>query len=101
MRLDMRDAPPVKPLDEALFFKTVHAAFAMRRKTLVNNLQSAFALGRDEAVRAVEEAGQEARVRGEALTMQALCDVSNALYRLPVQKEGVRTPRKAEKESSL
>lgn len=79
MRLDLREETLVSPKDEQLFFKTVRAAFAMRRKTLVNNLQSAFALPREQAVALVESAGLDARVRGEALTMQELCAVSDVL----------------------
>lgn len=79
MRLDLRGEPLVSPKDEALFFKVVRAAFAMRRKTLVNNLQGAFALTREQAVAAVEDAGLDARVRGEALSMQELCAVADVL----------------------
>lgn len=79
MRLDLREEPLVCPKDEVLFFKVVRAAFAMRRKTLVNNLQGAFSLTREQAVAVVEAAGLDARVRGEALTMQELCVVADAL----------------------
>ena len=79
MRLDLREEPPVHPRNEALFFQVVRAAFAMRRKTLVNNLQGAFSLTREQAASIVEGAGLDARVRGEALTMQELCTVSDAL----------------------
>jgi 16S rRNA (adenine1518-N6/adenine1519-N6)-dimethyltransferase len=58
--------------DEAMFEKAVAAAFAMRRKTLVNNLMRAFSFSRAQAVALVESLGLDARVRGEALSLDQL-----------------------------
>ena len=65
--------------DFSLFKKTVKAAFCMRRKTLVNNLVSAFSLPKETAERVVTEAGFSPLIRGEALTCADLIKVSDAL----------------------
>ena len=73
-----RDEPAVQVKDEALFFKIVNAAFAMRRKTLTNNLMNAFRLEREAAVQWIERAGLDAGVRGEALGLEEFAALANA-----------------------
>ena len=74
-----RTAPDAVPRDESTFFRVIAAAFAMRRKTLQNNLKAAFGLDAAQAAAVLEAAGVDARVRGEALTLRELCRVSDAL----------------------
>jgi len=69
----------VKPRDEALFLKVLAAAFAMRRKTLVNNLKAAFDLDSERAKRIVRSVSEDERVRGEALTLQKLAEISDRI----------------------
>lgn len=71
--------PVVAPKDEALYLKVINAAFAMRRKTLANNLKAAFGLDNDGAKAVLSAAGVDERVRGEALTLQELCRVADAI----------------------
>lgn len=71
--------PVVTPRDERLYLRVVSAAFAMRRKTLANNLKAAFGLDQTAAVRALEDAGLDARVRGEALSLGELSRLSDVL----------------------
>ena len=61
--------PPVPVKDEKMLFRTVKAAFAMRRKTLANNLQKEFCLTREQAVQAIQNAGFPPAVRGERLSL--------------------------------
>lgn len=56
------------PKNEELFLKTVKAGFLMRRKTLANNLMSAFSLERSAAEGVIERAGLDKSVRGERLS---------------------------------
>ena len=56
------------PKNEELFLKTVKAGFLMRRKTLANNLMSAFSLERNAAESVIERAGLDKSVRGERLS---------------------------------
>ncbi len=67
------------PEDEAMFLKVVAAAFAMRRKTLVNNLMSAFCMPREGAESLLLSLSFDPKVRGEALTLTELAQLSNAL----------------------
>lgn len=73
-----RDQPAVQVGDEARFFRIVSAAFALRRKTLCNNLTSAFRLTREEALAWIARAGLPENIRGEALSLQQFADLANA-----------------------
>ncbi len=74
-----REAPPFEVKDEKLLFKLVNAAFAMRRKTLVNNLMNAFWMKREQALNLLASAGLAANVRGEELSVREFAILSNAL----------------------
>ena len=69
LRAQVRKAPPVDAADEAFFFRTVNAAFALRRKTLVNSLATAFGskLSKEQLTQAVTVCGLSADIRGERL----------------------------------
>ena len=56
--------------DSALFRKVVKVAFAMRRKTLVNNLIVGFGMQRDEAEQVLVAAGLDVGCRGEELSTE-------------------------------
>ena len=56
--------------DKALVHRLVRSAFAMRRKTLVNNLNASMGLTKAEAVEKLQNAGLDERVRGEALSLE-------------------------------
>lgn len=53
----------------SLLHKLVRSSFAMRRKTLANNLSVAFQIDKQEAGKLIEEAGFSPMVRGEALSL--------------------------------
>ena len=55
--------------DKTKIKKLIRAAFAMRRKTLVNNLSSYFGMSKESAADAVVNAGFSATVRGETLSV--------------------------------
>ncbi len=61
-KLDGEDAPLLRKL-----FK---AAFAMRRKTLANNLSAAFGIDKQDASERITKAGFSPMVRGEALSLE-------------------------------
>lgn len=82
VRMDRRAARPASVDDEKLFFRTVRAAFAQRRKTLSNALRSAFSeLDRAAIESAMEETGLPPAVRGETLSIAQFAALSNALLR--------------------
>ena len=82
MVLERRETPLCAVADEALFIKLVRGAFVMRRKTLVNNLMSAFALSLEEATGCLERAQLPAQVRAEALSIEELARLSGEIAAL-------------------
>ena len=80
LRARVRESPPVAVADEAFFFRVVCAAFALRRKTLVNSLTTAFgALGKERLTALVASCGLDANVRGERLGLEEFARLSQAL----------------------
>ena len=77
--LQMRGKPAVRVRNEEMFFRTVNAAFALRRKTLLNGLCAAFRTERAEAARWLETTGIDPMVRGEKLTIGQLAKLSDAI----------------------
>ena len=65
-----RGKPPVEVRDENLFFKIASAAFAMRRKTMENNLIASFRVSRDQAREWLNQCGIPEGARGETLSLE-------------------------------
>ena len=71
---------PADIRDEVLFFRTVRASFAQRRKTLVNGLASGFPqLTKAELNDVLAACGLPANVRGETLGLEGFAALSNAI----------------------
>ncbi len=70
VRIDV-DRQKLAGENTALLHKLVRGAFAMRRKTLANNLSVAFRMSKQQAAELIESCGFSPLVRGEALS---LCD---------------------------
>ena len=67
-------------LDEDIFFRTVKASFAMRRKKLSNGLASGFPeLGKTGAAEVIEAAGFDANIRGETLGIPEFVKIANEI----------------------
>ena len=65
-----------------IFFRTVRASFAMRRKTLQNGLAAGFPeLGKAGAGEVIAACGLPASVRGETLSIAQFAQLSNAISR--------------------
>lgn len=77
--LPFRKEPAVRVRSEEDFFRTVAAAFALRRKTMTNNLCATFRLERSQALQMMETAALDPGVRGETLTLQQLAVLADAL----------------------
>ncbi len=76
--MPVRQAPAVHVRSEADFFAVVGAAFALRRKTLVNSLSATLRLERGAASALVEQAGLDPLIRGERLTMEDFARLADA-----------------------
>lgn len=68
VRIDI-DRTKLSGENASLLHKLVRSSFAMRRKTLANNLSVAFQIDKAQASAIIEEAGFSPMVRGEALSL--------------------------------
>ena len=82
IRCITREKPPVSVRSEAMLWRTVKAGFALRRKTLVNSLQTGFSLSKQELVRILNDCGLAADIRGERLALQEYARLSDALFEI-------------------
>lgn len=71
--------PPVKVLDEQIFFHVVRAAFAQRRKTLKNALKAQLGLDAEQWEHVMAAAGIDPQRRGETLSIGEFAALANAL----------------------
>ena len=81
VKLEVLDQPPVPVENEALFFRVVRAAFAQRRKTLLNALSSAFGgeMTKEQLASCILSCNLPATVRGETLGIVEFAQLSSAL----------------------
>ncbi len=77
IKLTLRDKPEIELRDEKEFFRFIKAAFAQRRKTLVNTVSSSIGIGKDLLREALNAANLSETARGESLTMSQLAQISN------------------------
>lgn len=81
IEMTIREVPPVQPKSEKLFFDLIKAAFAQRRKTLVNSLANSGKFGSKENIAmAVEAIGKDINIRGEKLSMEDFCALSDIFF---------------------
>ena len=82
IQLQVRKQRSWGALDEDIFFRTVKAGFAMRRKKLSNGLASGFPeLGKTGAAEVLEAAGFDANVRGETLSIPEFVRIANEIVK--------------------
>ena len=78
--LRVRKSRPWQIDDEKIFFRTVRASFAMRRKKLSNGLASGFPeLGKAGAAEVIAQCGFDENVRGETLGIEEFAAIANAI----------------------
>ena len=76
--LPLREKPAVEVRSREMFFKVANAAFALRRKTMVNNLCASFRAERARALAWMEAAGLDEKIRGEKLTLEEIARLADA-----------------------
>ena len=79
MKLTIRKEPPVSVSDETFFFRTVRAAFGQRRKTASNSISAGLGIPKQAVINAIADCGFSPDVRAEALTMEELARLSDAV----------------------
>lgn len=74
-----RQHPTCKPKSEDMFFKTIKASFAQRRKTLLNSISKSgyIPLPKEEIERAISDCGISPSVRGETLSIDDFAKLSD------------------------
>ena len=80
VRCVTRKVPPVQVKSADAFWRTVRAGFALRRKTLVNSLQTGWQLPKEQLTAIVAACGLESGVRGERLGLEEYARLADALY---------------------
>lgn len=81
IRFDIKKQPPVNPKDLNLFFDIIKAAFAYRRKTLANCLNSIIGnrFSKDEITNVLLSSGFSPNVRGEELDIYEFERIANEI----------------------
>ena len=79
VRCVTRRERPVQVVSEESFWRTVRAGFTLRRKTLVNSLQTGWQLPKERLAGIVESCGLPPTVRGEALGLEEYARLADAL----------------------
>ena len=88
VRIDLYEEKPNRPENEAMFFRTIKAAFEQRRKTLPNSLMTGFSdLGKEKITEIIVSCGHPANVRGEKLSTADFVKLSDALGRAYAEKK--------------
>ena len=84
IRLDCLARVPVEVHNEKLMFRLIRASFNQRRKTLQNGIANSAELSftKEQAARAIEQAGFDVRIRGEKLGLEEFARLADGLERM-------------------
>ena len=84
IRLDCLARVPVEVHNEKLMFRLIRASFNQRRKTLQNGIANSAELSftKEQAARAIEQAGFDVRIRGEKLGLEEFDRLADELERM-------------------
>ena len=80
VRCITRKTPPVQVQSVDDFWRTVRSGFALRRKTLVNSLQTGWQLPKEQLTPIVAACGLDPAIRGERLGLEEYARLSDALH---------------------
>lgn len=84
IRLDCLARVPVEVHNEKLMFRLIRTSFNQRRKTLQNGIANSAELSftKEQAARAIEQAGFDVRIRGEKLGLEEFARLADELERM-------------------
>lgn len=80
IRLDISDKPRVHSKSEKMFFKVVKAAFAQRRKTVVNSISSTMGIQKSEIAQVLVDNSISETVRAEQLMLSDFAKIADSLF---------------------
>lgn len=78
VRITLRGSTGAK--DDETLFDLIKKSFAMKRKTLVNNLSAGYAVSKEEAGSWLSEAGIDAKARAEELSPARFIELADLIY---------------------
>ncbi len=81
IKITMHVNNPYALCNKDKFFKLVRAAFAQRRKTVVNSLNATLGIAKSDAVNALEQLGIDTAVRAEKLRMEDFVNLTDLLLK--------------------
>ena len=82
VRIDIKDK--YKDVDKKAVKKLIHAAFLMRRKTLINNIEAGYKLDKKVLAAVLNGLGYNEKVRGEALSIDDYIKIAKGIDELLV-----------------
>ncbi len=81
IRIKLHKQKPYNPQNEAVFFRTIRAAFEQRRKTLPNALSAGFGeLSKEALTNLIVSCGHSPDIRGERLSVSEFCELSDKIF---------------------
>ena len=81
VRIRLHKEKPCHPKHEPTLFRTIHASFEQRRKTLPNSLSAGFGeLTKEELERCIAACGHPQNIRGEKLSIEEFTTLSDAIW---------------------
>ena len=81
LRMQICDKPNAEVSDEKLFFKVVKAAFAQRRKTLLNCLSTGFSKEKSFFEDILNNIGIDPKIRGERLGIEEYAKITDEMIK--------------------
>ncbi len=79
IRLDIDTKPRVNSKSEKMFFKVVKAAFAQRRKTVVNSISATMGIDKSVIIDILTENNLSETIRAEKLTLSDFAKISDGI----------------------
>jgi 16S rRNA (adenine1518-N6/adenine1519-N6)-dimethyltransferase len=80
IKITLYKEPKYNVSDEKKFFSLVKAAFAQRRKTLVNSLSNSLGLPKEQITNALTQLGLQPTIRAEKLEMEDYVNLCDLLF---------------------
>lgn len=79
VKFSMLDKPRIEVQNEKLFFRVVKAAFAQRRKTLLNCLAHGFGVDKEQISTMLTDIGIDPGIRGEKLNIEEFGRIADSI----------------------
>ena len=86
IRFTVKKEKDIELINEEYFFTVVQAAFAQRRKTLVNSVSAQLKISKAELTEIMNDCGISEKERAEKLTLEKFAQLANELYKRKAEK---------------